>query len=131
MSIYWRERKQDGVLDGGDNESGDASVDDTGTYSEVICLSGTVGILLLAEATFPDPATDNCAVEVYESDDNVTYTKNASYDTTITKDAGATVREVVNVDTAAKFIKVLMKSAGATDTPVARLMYEKKSNEPM
>jgi hypothetical protein len=129
MSIYWRLVKADSRLDGNDSGSDLADVDNTGVLGDRVALSGTVGVLVIVDMTFVDPATDNGEVEIHESDDDVTYTKNATYDTTVTKDAGETVRAVINVTTATQFLKVKAASAGATDTIITRVQYQKKSNE--
>lgn len=130
-NIYWGRSKVDAILDGDANGSGVADVDNTGAFGEVMAMGGASGMLLLVDMTFVAVPTDNGAIEVHESDDDVTYTKNATYDEAVTKDGGVTVRTVINVAAAKRFIKVKAASAGATDTIVTTVTRLKKSATPI
>lgn len=108
-----------------DSELSADDLDDTGV-TKIYDLQNFKGILIEVVVTWPNPATDDLDVEVFESIDgaNPSDDERSSDSVTITKSAGATTRTLIRIEDA-RYLHVTYKSAGATDTPTVTVRYSR------
>lgn len=115
---FYESAQTDTTLDGA---AAGSAVDNTGTYSSVTSLHKTKGCWVSGAFVFGAGPTDDGLLKVYKSVDGTVYWNDAALDQTVTKSAGVTVPftafRILPADCVS--FKILMQSAGATDTPKA------------
>lgn len=106
-------------LDGGSA----ASVDDTGTASELIMINTWEGVHCFVEVNFPGGPTDDLVIEVLSSNDGWTFDSVPL--SSFTVDNGNGTDNISWLVTSVYAFKVNFKSSGSTDTINVFFQYRK------